>query len=200
MQRISVLRSLCVVGFVVAAPLLACGGGGNSEIEESIDNISQAASVHLKGGANAEPLFTDNGFSLSASGSLAGLGEGNVVVALSAQGNVTSVCINPSGANQPPGQNPAPITLTGTQQIPRGEVKNGETPFNVSTTSAPSTIQGAPDCPNRKWTEAILSVSFTSATITVRQAGQTVLTLSCTFSTPTSDGVVAASNVTCTEQ
>jgi hypothetical protein len=34
-----------------------------------------ASSVHLKGGANAEPTFTDNGLTLSAAGALAGLGN-----------------------------------------------------------------------------------------------------------------------------
>ncbi len=39
-----------------------------------------ASSVHLKGGKNAEPSFVDNGLSLSASGELAGLGFGDVLV------------------------------------------------------------------------------------------------------------------------
>jgi len=36
---------------------------------------ASAASVHLKGGANAEPSFLDTGLSLTASGKLAGLGN-----------------------------------------------------------------------------------------------------------------------------
>lgn len=40
------------------------------------------------------------------------------------------------------GQNPAPITVTGTEVIPESELKNGTTPFDVATTAAPATIAG----------------------------------------------------------
>jgi hypothetical protein len=158
------------------------------------------ANVHLKGGPRAEPSFTDLGRALAATGELSGLGNADIEVNMTATGNVTSVCINPSGGTQPPGQNPAPITLTGTQTIPASEVKNGTVVFNVQTTEAPATIAGAPDCPNPRWTEAITGVAFTSATITIEQPpGTTVLTISCTLSPPTSDGAVPAGNVTCTQ-
>jgi len=158
-----------------------------------------ASSVHLKGGKNAEPSFTDGGLLLSASGELSGLGNGDVVVAISATGNVTSTCTN-NGGNAAPGQNPAPITLTGTQVIPESEIKNGTTPFNVSTTSAPATIAGAPDCPNPNWTESIDDVAFTNATINVYQpAGTLVLTITCTINPPSSDGAVPGGSVSCTQ-
>jgi hypothetical protein len=122
-----------------------------------------------------------------------------VLVNLAATGNPTAVCTNPSGSNQPPGQNPAQVTLTGTQSIPASEIKNGTVAFNVTTEAPVSPIPGAPDCPNTKWTETITDVAFTSGILTVQQGGATVLTVTCTFSSPTTDGVVASQNVVCSQ-
>lgn len=156
-----------------------------------------AANVHLKP-PNKNPSFMDNGITLTAFGALAGLGEADLVVTLSAEADVTATCTNPAGATQPPGQNPAPITVTGSQAIPAPDVKNGTTTFNVTTTAPTTPIPGAPGCPNPNWTEAITDLAFTSATITVEQPlGTTVLTVSCRFIPPTSNGPVPVGNVLC---
>ncbi len=158
-----------------------------------------ASSVHLKGGKNAKPSFTDNGLSLTASGALSGLGNGDVLITITAQADVTSTCTN-QGGNPAPGQNPAPITVTGSQSIPASEIKNGTTPFSVATTPPDPIIPGAPDCSNSNWTESIDDLAFTSATITVEQpVGTLVLTVVCTFDPATSDGVVPGGTVSCTQ-
>jgi hypothetical protein len=180
-------RTLILTLSVVATIALAAG-------------TASASRPHLKGGRNAEPAFQDGGLTLSASGELAGLGNGDVLVTLNANAAVTATCTNPSGANQPPGQNPAPITVTGSQAIPQEEVKNGNTPFAVATEPPVTPIAGAPDCPNPNWREDITDLAFTSATITVEQPpGTLVLTVSCQFGSPTSNGPVSGGNVTCTQ-
>lgn len=136
-----------------------------------------AANVHFKHGS---PDFTDNGVTLTASGALAGLGNGDVVISVSATGTPTATCTNPAGATQPPGQNPAEVTLTGVGGFPESEIKNGNLFFSVETAPPESPVPGAPDCPNPQWTEDITDVAFTSATITVYQpCTDTVPPISC---------------------
>lgn len=180
--------------FIAVAASSACGTDTGSE--EDVGSVDLASSVHLKGGKNAKPSFYDNGLTLAASGELSGLGGGDVLITISATANPTATCTNPAGATQPPGQNPAEVTVTGSVSIPEEEIKNGNTPFSVETDPPVTPVLGAVDCPNRLWTEDITDMAFTSATITVEQPeGTIVLTISCTFG-PTRNGGV--SGVTCT--
>src|SRR5437764_15374387 len=111
-----------------------------------------AASVHLKGGANSQPSFIDQGLRLSAGGALSGLGNGDVFITLSAQANVSSTCTN-QGGNQAPAQHAAPITVTGTESIPAGEVKNGNVAFLVTTQEPQTPVTGALGGPTQDGTE-----------------------------------------------
>lgn len=164
-----------------------------------LGTAAYAANVHLKP-PHKNPDFDDRGIVLNVMGNLAGLGNGDVVVDMVAQADATAVCINPgSGEQQPPGQNPAPATVGGQQVIPATEVKNGNTPFNVTTEEPTTPVPGAPDCPNPNWTEQITDLAFTSALITVYQPpGTEVLRVECTFYPPTSNGPVPDDTVTCT--
>jgi hypothetical protein len=135
---------------------------------------------------------------LTAFGAVAGLGNGDVLITLTAQADPTSTCTTPSGSNESPGQNPAPVTVTGTQAIPEEEIKNGTTPFNVTTAAPVSPVPGAPGCPNPGWIETIKDLAFTSAVIKIEQpVGTVVLTVTCTFASPTSNGGVQPGNVVC---
>jgi len=156
-----------------------------------------AQSVHLKP-PNSTPTFNDQGLTLNAAASLAGLGNGDVLITLTATGNPTATCTNPSGQTQPPGQNPAAVTETGSEAIPASEIKNGNVTFHVTTSPPTSPIPGAPGCPNPQWTETITDVAFTSAVIEVQQSNETVLTVTCAFSPPTSNGLVPSGQVSCT--
>jgi hypothetical protein len=162
-----------------------------------------AASPHLKG--NNPVSFTDNGLTLSATVSYAGLGNFDTLQKLTATGQPTATCTNPAGATQPPGQNPAEVTLTGTTPVSASDIKNGNVTISTTTAAPVTPIPGAPGCPNSKWTETITDVAFTSATIQVFQDQDAngsfetlVLTVSCTFNSPTSNGPVPSSNFSCT--
>jgi hypothetical protein len=127
-----------------------------------------AANVHFK---KSPPLtFNDGGLTLNATGALTGLGNGDIVIQLTAQGQPVATCTN-GGQHQAPGQNPAVVTLGGLQAIPGSQVKNGNVGFNVDTGGPQTPIPGAPGCPNGNWTEDINDVIFSgfNATITVFQ-------------------------------
>jgi len=115
------------------------------------------------------PTFTDNGTTLTATGSVAGLGNDDVTVTLDATGTATVVGVNPAG-NVAPGQTQN-VNVSGQQVIT--DVKNGRVNFSVTT--IPPTASAA-SLPNPKWTPVVTDVDFTSATLNVVQGGQTVLT------------------------
>jgi hypothetical protein len=155
-----------------------------------------AASVHFK--QNRNPTFTDQGLTLNAVGALVGLGNADLLVGMLATANATATCTNPgTGQTQPPGQNPAPVAVSGSEAIPASEIKNGTTPFDVTTEPPETPILGAPGCPNSKWVETITDLSFTSATLTFTQSGSTVFSATCSFNPATSNGTVPTSTVTC---
>jgi hypothetical protein len=97
--------------------------------------------------------------------------------------------------------------VSGSTAVPAGDIKNGNVTIATTTNPPTSPIVGAPDCPGTNWTETITDMAFTSATIKLFQdanangtfePGELVLTVSCTFSPPTSNGTVPASGYSCT--
>lgn len=195
----------------MAATLFAAACSENLSNPVEDNHGPSLASVHLKGGARAEPTFSDGGLTLSVSGALSGLSGADIFVGLDATANASATCTNPgTGEHQPAGQNPAPTEVSGGEAIPAGEIKNGNVTFSVTTEAPESPVEGAPGCPNPNWTQDITDLSFLTATITVHQPagtvqapGPTVLTISCSLTAAggagTSDGTISAGQVSCTQ-
>jgi hypothetical protein len=133
-------------------------------------SLAFAANVHFKGAQT----FTDKGLTLTAAGELAGLGNGDVVITLVAEGDASALCRN-RGGNVAPGQNKIPVVVDATQTVLASEIKNGTTPFQLTTAAPEQPSAAEAGCPNGNWTAEINDVVFTSATISVEQAGAVVL-------------------------
>jgi hypothetical protein len=130
-----------------------------------------AANVHFVG----TPTFTDNGTTLSASGKLAGLGNKDITVTITAQGVASTECRNPSG-KVVPGINKK-LTTVGTVTILASEFdKNGNVVFDVTTAEPAALTAKEAGCPNNNWTARVTDIDFSSATVTVVQGNRTVLT------------------------
>ena len=129
------------------------GGLGALIALVALVGVASAANPHFIG----SPTFTNNGSSLTASGSIAGLGNKDVTIVLSATG--TTTCTN-QGGNVPPGQTQ---TVTGT--VSGLHPENGRLNFSVTTGSVSN------PCPDHM----AATTTFTSATLSVFQGGKLVL-------------------------
>jgi len=145
--------------------------------------------------------FIDKGTRLVAFGQLERLKKSTkpARIVIKARGDATAVCINPQG-KIPPGKNPVDadeVTATGRAPIDLTSFYKGSVEFKVATDKPDLRVDGAPDCPNWKWTEKIVDVAFTEVEIDVVQDGKKVLELECFFAKPTRDGKVASKNFDC---
>ncbi len=123
-----------------------------------------ASSVHYKKG----PTVSDNGLTATATGTIAGLGNGDVIVTLSfPNATGTTTCTNPGG-NEAAGQNPAtPAPVSGSALITK--VKNGTVSFVVTTDVPPNPSSAAAGCPNGNWSAAFNDLTFGTGTLTIKQ-------------------------------
>jgi hypothetical protein len=139
---------------------------------------------------------TNTSQSVVCTGELAGLGNADLVLDLSASGFAVYQCQN-NGGNIAPGQNKVLVgPATTTTTIPANAIKNGRTKFttNAAVLSAPSTVSGSvAGCPNSNWTGVNPVVTLTSITLRI---SQTNLLFTCTASNP--NGLTGTVTLTCT--
>jgi hypothetical protein len=127
-----------------------------------------AAAVHIPG---KKIEFLDIGTQLMTLLKLAGLGNGDVTILISAEGTADVDVINPGG-NNPPGQQ-VPVVASGSETVPSDQIKNG-TVFVSLTTDEIDEDELDVELPNPNWSIDITDVVFEEATVTVVQNGVVV--------------------------
>jgi hypothetical protein len=135
-----------------------------------------AASVHYTKG----PTCGSSATTATCTGTIAGLGNANVLIDLSfPNATATTICSN-KGSKDVPGQNPAvPVDVEGTVSITK--IKNGSVSFTVTTEPPENPSSAEAGCPNNNWTARIDTITFGTGTLTVEQpAGTPVLTTTVT--------------------
>jgi hypothetical protein len=138
--------------------------------------VASAQSPHYVRG----PTFSLSDNTVTATGSVGGLGNENIDVRLSVNASATVDCRNPGG-NIAPGQTKF-FTVTNTQS--NLEPKNGRVNFTISATAEPSAADLSGACPNPSWTPLPRDVTVQSATLNIIQpagSGNVVLSNTQTF-------------------
>jgi hypothetical protein len=159
---------------------------------------ASAASPHFKKGGSPTCTITGSGNSRTVvcGATLAGLGNGDLVINVTTDGFAVYQCQN-GGGNLSPGQNKV---LEGPNTVPTivdsDSIKNGSVKFatNPNTLTADPTVSGAvAGCPNPNWTGVNPTIALTGISMTIAQGGTTLFT--CSASNP--DGLSGTVALTC---
>jgi hypothetical protein len=114
-----------------------------------------------------------NTFAVSCTGVISGLGNGTYDLFVTATGVATTTCTN-KGGNEAPGQNPANVTSAGAVPITINSDTNGNYDFTVNGAPPPQPTARQAGCPGNNWTATIVSVDYSTATLTVKLGNRTV--------------------------
>lgn len=159
---------------------------------------ADASSVHFKKGGSPTCTITGSATSLSTTcgASLSGLGNGDLDITVTTAGFAEYQCQN-GGGNTAPGQNKVlegPVTAP--THIDASQIKNGNVTFttNPAVLTALPTVSGAEaGCPNANWTGVNPTLTLTSITMDISQAGS--LLFHCTATDP--DGLTGTVTLSC---
>lgn len=150
--------------------VVALGAGASTALADS---------PHFKKGGT--PTCRDTGTQLVCTGTLAGLGNGDLVLDLSSDAQASYACGNPGkNSKQAPGVNKVPFTASGSTTIQGSDIKNGTTTFSVTAPGSPPTPPDpATICPNGNWTTVTLTnIDFSNVVLQISQGG---LLFTCTY-------------------
>jgi hypothetical protein len=143
--------------------------------------------------------------SLIAFGTVAGIGNTDVLSTLAASGIPEVICQN-QGGNQAPGQNPPRLFASGSNFLPGTDLarKNGKAPYSDEATWNNDEVLVAPGalwgCPNDNWTAYVYPdrIYWDTATLTFSNANTGEILASQKYSCVTTLGIdIEHSSVSC---
>jgi hypothetical protein len=149
-------------------------------------SVALGASPHFKKGGTPKCTISGSGDSrtTTCTGSITGLGGGDVTITTIISGSAVYQCQN-NGGNIAPGQNKVLVgPSTEPTTIPSGEIKNGNLTFTTdpNTLSADDTVSGSTaGCPGNNWTGVNPTLTITSIELKIAQNG---VFYDCTVSDP----------------
>ncbi|SRR5712691_6993089 len=150
-------------------------------------SVALGASPHFKKGGTPRCTISGSGTnntSTTCTGTIAGLGGGDVTINVTVAGFAVYQCQN-GGGNTAPGQNRVQVGPSTTPtNIDSGAIKNGNLTFttNPALLSAANTVSGsAAGCPNANWTGVNPQLTITSIELKIAQNG---VFYDCTVSDP----------------
>lgn len=158
-----------------------------------------AASPHFKRGGSPVCTIDQSGATASTtcSGSLAGLGNDDLLITTTVSGFAVYQCRN-QGGNTAPGQNRVLVgPVVAPTFISGDEIKNGNLAFttNPAVLTAPDTVTGAEaGCPNPNWTGVNPTLTVTDIGLVIEQPLGTVI-FTCSASDP--NGLSGSVSLTC---
>ncbi len=122
------------------------------------------------------PVCTDIGTQLRCTGELAGLGNEDLEIVLSADALVQANCVNPGG-NESPGQNKVLRQVSAPPLvIPGSAIKNGRARFTVTTNPVQAPTAREAGCPNPNWSTRVVAVTFSNVVLRISQGGELLFT------------------------
>jgi hypothetical protein len=170
---ISLTASGALAGIRISRVQFTALGGSTALATQTLDGSS--------GGDDATDCDVDcTGLQLNSTGKITGIGNKDAVVTLIASGQATTICTRHDGYKTY-GHKPPHMSTIGVDVIAKTEfTNNGNAPLDVTTSGPPTTLPGSKGgCPDDSWTAEIISITFHSARVIIRQNG--VVTLDETF-------------------
>lgn len=166
---ITLLAAACLGASVAMAAMhinksVSFSGG----LKTTTTSTGGAALAKLAGSTSTANPCAGSNVSLAACGTFVGATSADGAVTLRANGTAVTICTN-QGGTAAPGQNPK-VTVTGSQPIAAGFVKNGSFSFSTLTQPPSLTWQQA-GCANSNWSAQVTGMVFSNANISVMQNG-----------------------------